>query len=144
MSIKQIIAKLQKAHEMYIEKVDMNTLAEIYAADVLVHMPPFPDIRGLEEYKQSGAAAHQGFSNRHIDWEETIIQGNSVVQRFTTRDRHTGVNPMNPVPPTGKEVFTQGSVFYHVKNNRIVEEFWYIDFLGFLQQLGVMPTMGQK
>jgi predicted ester cyclase len=139
MSIKQIIAKLQKAHEMYIEKVDISTLADIYAPDVLVHMSPFPDIKGLETYRQSGVAAHQGFSNRHIDWEETVIQGNSVAQRFTTRDRHTGLNPMFPMSPTGKEVITKGGVFYHIKNEKIMEEFWYIDWLGFLQQLGIVP-----
>lgn len=144
MSLEKIIAKFKKAHESYIEKVDIDTLAEIYASDVLVHMPPSPDIRGLEAYKQSGVAGHQGFSDRRIDWEETITQGNSVAQRFTTYDKHTGVNPIFSVPPKGKEIITKGSVFYHVKNNKIVEEYWYIDFLGFLQQLGVITPLGQK
>jgi predicted ester cyclase len=144
MSLEQIIAKLKKAHEAYIEKSDTNALAEIYAPDVLVHMPPFLDIRGLEAYRQSGAPAHQGFTDRYIEWEETIIQDNTVAHRFTTHDKHTGLNPMFPAPPTGKEIITKGSVFYHVKNNKITEEFWYIDFLGYLQQLGVIPPMGQK
>jgi predicted ester cyclase len=142
MSIKQVIAKLQKAHETYIEKADTNTLAEIYAPDVLVHMPPFPDIKGLEAYKQGGAVVHQGFTDRRIDWEETITKGNSVVHRFTTYEKHTGLNPIFSVPPKGKEIITKGSVLYRVKNNKIIEEFWYIDFLGFLQQLGVITPLG--
>jgi predicted ester cyclase len=144
MSIKDVIAKLKKAHEAYIEKADINALAEIYAPDILVHMPPFPDIIGLEAYKQSAAAAHQGFTDRSIEWEETIIRGSTVAHRYTTRDKHTGLNPMIPVPPTGKEVVTKGSVFYYVKKNKIVEEFWYVDLLGYFQQLGIVPPMGEK
>jgi predicted ester cyclase len=141
MLLEDVITHLKKAHEMYLEKVDIITLSEIYASDVLVHMTPFPDTKGLENYKQKGVSAHEGFTDRHISWEETIIQNNSVALRYTTHEKHTGVNPLFPVPPTGKEVITKGSVFFHVRKNKIIEEFWYIDMLGFLQQLGVIPKL---
>jgi predicted ester cyclase len=64
--------------------------------------------------------------------------------RYTTYDRHTGFNPLFPTPPTGKEIEVKGSVFLHVKDNKIVEEFNYVDMLGMMQQLGVIPAMGQK
>jgi len=130
MSIEEICAKIKKVHEAYVEKVDMVTLGEIYAPDVVVHMPPLPDIFGLETYKQSGIKAHQGFAERRIEWEETLIQGDTVALRFTTHDKYL---------PMGKNIISRGSVFFHVNNDKIVEEFWNIDILGYFQQLGVIP-----
>jgi hypothetical protein len=111
------------------------TLAEIYDPEVLVHMPSLPDIKGLELYKQSGEKAHQGFTNRRIDWEVTFIHGTTIAIRFTTIDKFI---------PTDKEIISKGSVFCHMRNDRIIEEFWYIDILGMFQQLGLIPPMGQK
>jgi ketosteroid isomerase-like protein len=132
-SLQQISDKLKAAHEAYIEKVDINTLTVIYAPDVVVHIPPLPDIKGLEADIQSGDKAHQGFSDRRIDWEQTLVQGDTIALRFSTFDKHI---------PTGKEIVSKGSVFCHIRNDKIIEEFWYIDILGYFQQLGLLPAMG--
>jgi predicted ester cyclase len=55
--------------------------------------------------------------------------------------KHTGVSPTVPVPPTGKEVVMKGGLFVHLKNGKIVEVFEYKEYLGLLQQLGVMPPL---
>jgi hypothetical protein len=89
MSIEEIAAKWKKIHEGYIEKVDRSVLDEIYASDVVFHLPPFPDVTGHEGSKKA-AAIHQGLADRHIDLEETIIQGDTVAMRYTTYDRHIG------------------------------------------------------
>lgn len=46
------------------------------------------------------------------------------------------------IPPTGKEVTLKGCIVVHVRDGKIVEEFEYSDYLGFLQQLGVVPPLG--
>jgi predicted ester cyclase len=143
MSIEEIAAKWKKIHENYIEKTDRSALDEIYAPDVVSHLPPFPDVTG-HEGSEKAAAIHQGFTDRHIDLEETIIQGDTIAMRYTTYDRHTGLNPLFSTPPTGKEIGVKGSVFLHVKDNKIVEEFNYVDMLGMMQQLGVISPMGKK
>ena len=143
MSIELIAAKWKKIHEEYIEKADRSTLDEIYAPDVVSHLPPFPDVTG-HEGSEKAAVIHQGFSDRRIDLEETVIQGDTIAMRYTTYDKHTGLNPLFPSPPTGKEIVVKGSVFLHIKDNRIVEEFNYVDMLGMMQQLGVIPVIGQK
>ena len=135
MSLEQTASRLKAAHEAYIENVDLVTLAEIYDPEVLVHMPPFPDIKGFELYKQIGKKAHHGFTNRTIDWEETLIQGDTIAIRFTTFDKYV---------PTGKEIISKGSVFCHLRNDRIIEEFWYIDILSYFQQLGLVPPTDHK
>lgn len=143
MSIKKVMAKFTKAHDEA-KKGNVNAFDEAYAPDVLVHLPPYPDTKGLEMYKQASAAENQGLTDIRIVWEENIHEGNNFAYRYTSYAKHTGVNPTLPAQPTGKEIIGKGCAFCHVKNNKIVEIFWYVDLLGFLQQLGVIPPMGQK
>ena len=56
--------------------------------------------------------------------------------------KHTGSDPKFPTPPTGKEVVIEGCAFYCVKNGKIVEFIEYSNYLGFFQQLGVIPLIG--
>jgi hypothetical protein len=52
------------------------------------------------------------------------------------------MSPALPIPPTGKEVTLVGCVVVQIVDGKIVEEFEYSDYLGFLQQLGVVPRLG--
>ena len=47
-----------------------------------------------------------------------------------------------PIPPSGKEVTLVGCVVVRVEDGKILEEFEYADYLGFLQQLGIVPHLG--
>ena len=58
------------------------------------------------------------------------------------RMKHTGVSPSLPIPPTGKDLTLQGCVVVHIREGKVVEEFEYSDYLGYLQQLGVVPPLG--
>jgi hypothetical protein len=42
----------------------------------------------------------------------------------------------------GKEVIKKGCVVVHIADGKVVEELEYADYLGFLQQLGVVPPLG--
>ena len=85
----------------------------------------------------------QSITDIQWNWDEVIIEGNTAVQRYSMRGKHTGTGPMIPVPPTGKEVFMEGCTIYHAKNGKIVEFIEYSKFLGLFQQLGVIPPMEQ-
>jgi predicted ester cyclase len=80
----------------------------------------------------------------HVDWEEMISEGDTIAARYTVRAKHTGVNPRFPVQPTGKHVLFKGCLFAHRKNGKDVKVFEYDDWLGFLQQLGIVPLTAQK
>ena len=145
MLVKEIMARERQAVEEAFGKGNVDALDEVFAPDAVFHipMPPY-DIRGLEAFKQGILAFLQAFSDLRFEWEEVICEGNAAVQRFTWRMKHTGKSAMFPVPPTGKELVYKGCAVYHLKNGKIVEFFEYADVLGFLQQLGVVPPMGQK
>jgi predicted ester cyclase len=144
MSLKEFKAKYRWAVEEAYYKGNVDAMDELYIPDGIIHRHPFPDIKGLEAYKQYILAAREGFTNIRFDFEEMIGEGNTMAFRCTWRMKHTGVSPTLPVPPTGKEVVMKGGFFVHLKNSKIAEVFEYKDYLGLLQQFGIAPPTGQK
>ena len=140
MDIKELAAKDTKIMTEAFVKGNMERFDETHAKDVISHMPPFPDVKGGEAYKQFITEMHQAFTITQVSWDETITQGNTIAHRFTMRMKHTGEYPAIPVPPTGKEVVITGGAFLHVKDGKIAEVFQYGDWLGMMQQLGAVPS----
>jgi predicted ester cyclase len=142
MSLKEIEAKIQKAGEDAWYRGKMDGLDEVYAADYVSHRPPFPDAKGLEAVKQYLADTRIAYSDIQMIYDEWISEGEAIAYRYHGRMRHTGTSPSLPIPPTGKEVTLDGCVVVHVKDGKVIEEWEYSDYLGFLQQLGLVPALG--
>jgi len=143
MSVKEIMEKERWAVEEGFVKGNWDALdkSEVFDPNMVCHIPPFQDLKGLEAFKQFCMGVSQLLSELRWSWDEVIIEGNTAVQRFTVRGKHTGTTPMFSEQPTGKEVVAEGCAFYHVKNDRIVEFIEYSNYLGFFQQLGIIPTI---
>jgi predicted ester cyclase len=135
-------AAIQRVGEEAWYKGNVDALDEVYAADLVSHKPPFPDTNGLEAVKQSIAATRPGYSDFQATYTDWIAEGDAIAYRYTMRMKHTGVSPTIPIPPTGKEVMLEGCVVLHLKDGKAIEEWEYSDYLGFLQQLGVVPLLG--
>jgi steroid delta-isomerase-like uncharacterized protein len=142
MSLEELKGKIRWAGEEAWLKGNLDALDQVYAADYVWHRPPFPDASGLEAVKESMAGMRSAYSDIQIGYLEMVGEGNSFAYRYTWQGRHTGTSPSLPIPPTGKEVILQGCVVVHVQDGLIVEEFEYSDYLGFSQQLGVIPALG--
>lgn len=111
------------------------------APGFVFHRPPFPDVIGLEANRQSDETMGAAFSDSVVHIEELIVEGDRSVLRYTWEAVHTGVSPSLGIPPTGKRVKAPGCSVYHWKEGQIVEMWDYIDMLGLLQQVGVIPVM---
>jgi len=142
MSLKELEAKIQRAAEDAWYRGDMDGLDELYAADYVAHKPPFPDTIGLEPVKQSVAAIRLAYSDMQADYTDWVAEGNTIAYRYTMSMKHTGTSPTMPIPPTGKVVTLQGVVIVHMKDGKVVEEWEFSDYMGFFQQLGVIPALG--
>jgi predicted ester cyclase len=142
MSIEELKAKIRWAGEQAWLRGNLDALDEVYSGDYVWHRSPFPDARGLEAAKTSMAGMRGAYSDIRIAYEEMIAEGNSIAYRYTWQAKHTGLSPTLPIPPTGKEVTLTGCVVVHIAAGKVVEEFEYSDYLGFLQQLGVVPPLG--
>jgi predicted ester cyclase len=71
-----------------------------------------------------------------------MVEGDTVVMQWSTSGVHTG--EIFGISPTGLEVKTSGCSIFRLEGSRIAEAYVYEDWLGFFQQLGVVPcfTMG--
>ena len=142
MSLEEMKAKIRWAGEEMWLKGNLDALDEVYAADYVWHRPPFPDASGLAAVKESVAGTRSAYSDIQIAHKEMVGEGGRIVYRYTWQAKHTGQSPTLPIPPTGKEVVLAGCVVVCIEDGKIVEEFEHSDYLGFLQQLGVIPPLG--
>jgi predicted ester cyclase len=130
----------QKVYEAW-NTGNVDLFDEVYPPDVVYHVPPNPDM-DLAGLKQYAAANLLGFPDFKV-WEEEFIDGGeTTVWRYTTTSTFTGETPVMPVPPTGKSSTATGAVVARWRGGKIVEVWHFHDWLGELQQLGIIPPMG--
>lgn len=146
MPIREIMEKERWATEEGFLKGNFSAFDEagVFDPNMVCRIPPFPDMQGLNAFKGFCMGMGQLLTDIRWKWNEVIIEGNTAVQRFTVRGKHTGTIPMFSVQPTGKEVVVEGCAIYHVKNGKIVEFIEFSNYLGAFQQLGIIPPVVLK
>jgi steroid delta-isomerase-like uncharacterized protein len=142
MLIEELKTKIRWANREVWVKGNLDAMDELYHADCVLHSPPLPDVRGLDAVKEHVAGIRSAYSDAQITYAEMLGEGNRIVYRYTWRARHTGQSQTLPIPPTGKEVGMAKCVAVRIVDGQIAEEFEYADYMGFLQQLGVVPPLG--
>ena len=120
---------------------ELDSLDQLYASDIVYHRPPLADVVGLATLKEYIADLCCALSEVTYTLDEISLEGHVVASRWTLRGRHTGWSPSMPVPPTGREVAITGCGMAHCVQGRIKEEWSHADWLGFFQQLSVIPPM---
>ena len=119
----------------------MDVIDELIAADCVLHNPAFPDIHGPEGYKQLVADVRSAFPDLRLTVYDQIAEGDKVVTRWTLTGTHKG--DFMGIPPTGVQVTVTGIDIDRIAGGKIVEEWTNDDVLGLMQQLGVIPPIGQ-
>jgi predicted ester cyclase len=129
----------------FYEEIDKGNLAamdELVAEDYVDHSPPpFPGLgHGREGLKQAFEifwAATPGYHKI----EDQIAEGDKVVTRMTAYGAHEGDLP--GIPKTGNKLEMTATVIHRIADGKLVEKWSGRDELGFLQQLGVIPSLEQ-
>ena len=110
---------------------------ELFTADHKMHDPQVPTSDGPD-----GMAAivkvYQDGVQGHWQIEDIFSTDDKVVVRWTGSGTH--VAEVNGVPPTGKSISVGAITIHRMSSGRIAETWEVWDTLGFLQQLGVVPT----
>ena len=124
---------------------NMDVLDHVLADTFTYHDPANPGVTGRDDYKQFVTALRTTFPDIHFTIEDEVADGDQLAIRWTMRGTHRGdlVMPAGPIPPTGKQVQVSGITLIRFTEGKVVEEWQNADNLGFLQQLGVIPTPGQ-
>jgi predicted ester cyclase len=122
-----------------IDNGNLDVLDELVAPDYLDHNPPpFPGLHaGLDGLKQAFKIFREATPGHH-QIEDQIAEGDKVVTRLTAYGKHEGDLP--GAPRTGNDLKMTSITIHRIANGKLVEKWAEKDVLGFLQQIGVMPS----
>ena len=122
-----------------IDKGNLDAMDELVDPDYLDHNPPpFPGLPlGRDGLKQAFKIFWEATPGYHRI-EDQIAEGDKVVTRLTPFGMHEGDLP--GAPRTGNDLKMTSITIHRIANGKLVEKWAEKDVLGFLQQIGVMPT----
>ena len=121
----------------------LDVADEIFAANHIYHDPASPGIGpGPAGIKQLTTMYQTAYQDAHWAVVETLTAGDTVITRWTGSGTNTG--SLMGMPPTGKKVRVDGIWMHRISGGKIVESWNAWDTLGMLQQLGIVPALGQS
>lgn len=138
----ELTAMIKKIYDEAYNKGNLSILNEVISSDYQRYQPPMKSIKGLPAYKTFITDVRSAYSDFEITVDDIIVASEKSVTRITLKGKHTGQAPTLQAPPTGKQIEMQACVVSYWKNGKVAEEWVYNDYLGLLQQFGVIPLPG--
>jgi steroid delta-isomerase-like uncharacterized protein len=123
-------------------KGNLGTFDEVFAADLVNHNPFNTEVRTAEDYRAFISTGIAAFPELHYTIEDMIAEGDKVAFRFVFTGTHEG--EMGGIPRTGKHVTMTGMTICRCEGGKIPELWANWDGLGYLQQLGLIPPLGES
>jgi steroid delta-isomerase-like uncharacterized protein len=120
------------------EQGRMESVDELFAADGIAFGigEAGLDVKGPEQFKPFIQKIRTAFSNVRFDIHENIVEGDTVVTRWTANLCHTGAGFG---PPTGRDVKVDGISWTRIQDGQIVGGYNNWDMLGLIQQINAEP-----
>src|SRR6476659_8398321 len=81
---------------------DVSAADDAFVPDCIIHVTGFPEIRGLEAWKQAAAGFLAAFPDMRFTVDEHFVAGDRAAFRWHATGTHTG--PLGPIAATGKRV----------------------------------------
>ncbi|MBD3183245.1 T9SS type A sorting domain-containing protein [Candidatus Poribacteria bacterium] len=126
----------RRPYEDVINQQNLDAIDEIFAPDYLEHLPPNPDLHGPDGVRAYIESLLADFPDTHFVIEDQVAEGNMVVSRWTITGTQKG--DFMGIPATGISTASTGISVFHIENGMILEGWIHSDFLGVMQQLGVI------
>ena len=120
---------------------NLDVVDEIFDASYVSHglgveLPP-----GSEGFKQWVSIIRSALPDIYYTIEDHIAEGDKVVTRWTACGTHKG--ELMGIAAIGKQGTITGMSIIRIVGGKIVETWNNWDALGMMQQLGVVPAMGE-
>lgn len=74
--------------------------------------------------------------------KDYVSEKDRVVASWTITGTHK--REFRAIPATNKKISIEGITIHHITNGKITDSDITLDYLGMMQQLGVVPAFGQK
>ena len=127
------------AESLATEDMD-GKIDEFYAPEIVGHSPPM-EIEGIEAFKAAAKGFKAALSDVENTLEDVIAERDKVVVRRMLRATHSG--ELMGIAATGKRVGFSSTAIFRISQGKFVEVWEHWDALGFFQQLGVVPPLGE-
>jgi predicted ester cyclase len=118
---------------------NLDALDEVLAPNYVRHKPPFADIVGLEGQKDFIKNTRASYPDVKLSFQKQLIEGDWIATLWTWEGTQRGVSIISGAPPSNKYVKFQGCSLVRMEDGKEVEEWELGDYLGLMQQLGVVP-----
>jgi steroid delta-isomerase-like uncharacterized protein len=130
-------------HEEIFQQGKLEVADEICAADFRWYGPGLPPEGGAgpQFVRQFASMLRSAFPDLAFSADDSIAEGDRVVQRWTMRGTHQG--EFQGTPATGKRVTVTGIDIFRISGGKLAEMRQEVDMLGMLQQMGVIPAPSQ-
>ncbi len=125
--------------EDFWNKQNISVFEKYYSTDFIVHLPD-GDLN-VEQYKGLCQAYFIAFPDLHVTTDLLVAEGDKVTKVWTVNSTSKG--DFMGIPATGKPMIVKGIEVFRIADGKIAELWASMDNLGMLQQLGVIPPMGE-
>lgn len=129
------VAIVRRFMEEFKNRANLDIVFELFTPDFQLHLPGAVLPPGPESQKQIGKSVFAAFSGVQVTINDTIVEGDRVVERHTARARHTGT--FNGIPATGRDVFWTENHIYRLRNGKIAEAWSELSFHDLIAQITV-------
>jgi len=138
MSVEQNKATVRRIFDEAINQGNLDVADELLASDYVYRSPGSPDLHGPGGFKELIAMYRGACPDVHLEIDEMIADGDTVVSRWTGHGTQLG--EFMGIAPTGKPVTVTGVIVTHFRGGKAADEWELMDMLGLLQQLGAIPA----
>lgn len=126
------VAVVRRFLDEFKNKANLDVVDETWTPDGVLH------VTGIREGQKSiGRTIFAAFGDVHVEVNDTIVEGDRVVERHTAHAVHQGV------PATGKRVFWTENHIYRLRNGMIAETWSEPSFHDLMAQIKGTKAAGQ-
>ncbi|WP_277554069.1 ester cyclase [Halobaculum limi] len=120
---------------------NVDVFDAIYTDEYIMHTPMGDrDLAGVKEMVE---AVRSGTSQFEFEVDDLIGEDDRVVLRYTLSGRNTGPSFLTD-EPTGKSWEGSGISIYRFEDGKVAEQWDRFDYLGVMQQLGLIPAAANE
>ena len=127
------VTVVRRFMEEFKNKANLDIVDQLFAPDFVLHLPGKAIPPGPAGQKMVGKAIFSAFSDVQVSVEDTIVEGDRVVERHRARAVHTG--EFNGVPATGRKVYWTENHIYRIKDGKIAEAWSEVSFHDLMAQI---------
>jgi ketosteroid isomerase-like protein/uncharacterized protein YndB with AHSA1/START domain len=127
------VAVVRRFMEEFKNKANLDIVDELFAPDFVLHLPGVTLPPGPAGQKTIGKAIFAAFSGVNVTVNDTIVEGDTVVERHTARAVHSG--EFNGVAATGKKVYWTENHIYRLQDGKIAEAWSEVSFHDLMKQI---------